>query len=79
MNHVNMGKYSRVTKRVARNLFKEENVFIAPCNLRIDTPFVQAVEIPYNADFDKYVRDFEIYNCTCNETGRYASFYLKVR
>jgi len=86
------GNLTRITKAVARKLWGKRDMSLCPCNLRPGFPWrpnvdVFAVDVAKglasqydceksDADFDKYVRNFEWYNCVGNETGKCAAFYL---
>ena len=68
----------RISKPKAKRLYESGmRVDIVPCNFRPDNGFLPASPIPPNVDFETYVRDYSIYNCTCTETGKYPAFYVK--
>lgn len=75
--------YKRITKAAARKLYEAgKNIVLCPCNLRpfsfwhpeIETNKEQSVE----ASFYKLVNEFEFYNCTNSETGKYTNFYTAI-
>ena len=76
----------RVSKAKARKLFESgETVVMCPAKLY---PFGYCrygihVSLPPDVDtelhsFDAVLNNFLYYNCTCNETGLYASFYARL-
>lgn len=70
-------KWIRVTKPTAKRLYESGiRVNVVPCNFRPNNGWLSAYPIPENIDFDKFVRDFTIYNCINRETGKYPSFYV---
>lgn len=74
------GNFYRISKTKARNAYNSgECVFVSPCNLRPDSMFGTVCQIPENENFDTFVDRFTVYNCTCTETGRYASFWIVVK
>lgn len=80
MNYYNDGTFRRVNKTTARNLHaKGKEIFICSCNMRPDNNFCPAYPIGFVKDFDKFVAIWEVQNCTCAETGRRASFYVKCK
>ena len=84
--------YTRISKAKARKLWGKELIALCPAKLRPGFPWaphmiVDPVHIQEHlasewdfdrdtASFDSYVRNFEWYNCTDNETGYYTAFYL---
>lgn len=76
-------QYKRIDKRQAKKLYDAgETVIFCPCNLRpFDNYFgldmdINRANINCNfADFRKIVSDYELFNCTDTETGKYTAFY----
>lgn len=74
----------RVDKRTAQKAYNNGlTVVFCPVNIR---PFgFYNLEIPISIDmwgynsttFEIVLNDFERYNCTDNETGRYTAFYIQ--
>lgn len=87
-------KYRRVNKTQARKLyFNGSSILLLPCKVSIenalsDNSWVKPIEISfmeeknykdYNASqFDFKVNDFEYFNCTDAQLGRYAHYYVSV-
>lgn len=72
--------YKRITKAAARKLFNSgEKIYICACNLRPGWPWFPEIRIDSSSDpdFEKVVNAFTFYNCINNETGKYASYYIK--
>jgi hypothetical protein len=78
MNYYCDGTYRRINKTVARRLFNDgkRSVFMCPSNFRPDNMQSPTVRMYPDQGFDSQVNSFEIYNCTCRETGKTASFYI---
>lgn len=92
MNRYKIGSLIRISKPKARKLWGKRDMSLCPVNLRPGFPRYPNIDIfaaniatalasqweheRKEADFDIYVRNFEYYNCTCEETGFYTSFYL---
>ena len=73
--------WKRVRKDVARKVFDSgDDLVLCACNMRPFGPWHPECKVnnksAYREDFDLLVNDFEYYNCTCNETGRYTSYYI---
>ena len=76
---VNGKSFKRVQKRTALKLFNNgKEIYLAPCKMRIDSPWCGLVGIDNKSDYDfnSHVASFEYYNCM-NELGTYASYYIK--
>ncbi len=74
--------FVRIGKRAARAAFNAgKPVVFCPVGLYPFGSFRPSVMIQKTqaerGDFDKYVREFENYNCTDSETGAYAAFYVE--
>ena len=83
--------YIRVSRRQAKRQYMQgKTIVMTPCNLipfspwayefylrKVDRKEYCSTDSEYSEDFDSYVNSFEYYNCNHNETGRYASFYVK--
>ena len=69
---------NRVNKRRARKAYNNgQTVLVFPCNLRPDFFGVTIQKSnDWDSDFDKKINEFEFYNCSNSETGRYAGFIL---
>lgn len=67
----NNGKmWERITKKQARAAYNNGlTVLFCPVNMRPFTPWHLEIDVNKN---------FEGYNCTGNETGRYTAFYIPV-
>ncbi len=88
-------RYTRISKAKARKLWGQVDIALCPVNLRPGYPWAPHIVVPAAAireglvseydferdeyTFDNMTSDFESYNCTCNETGKYAAFYLVSR
>ena len=73
-------RYERITKAAARKLFNNGGkIYICACNLRPGWPWYPEIWIDNSVDpdFEKHVNAFTFYNCINNETGKYASYYIK--
>lgn len=81
-------RYTRISKAQAIKLLASgEPVAVCPVRLRPGFPFAPHSvcypkdltdcyrPAPLPQQFDKFLREFEYYNCTDSETGRYAAFY----
>lgn len=77
MNYYNDGKFRRVQKSTAKNIFMQNKgvLYMCPCNIRPDNMFSPPVAMT-NESFENQVTYFENYNCNCNETGRRVAFYV---
>ncbi len=76
-------RYIRISKAQARKAFDAgKAMWFCPCKLypfggwRPACLINPADYAEAQRPFDTVVRDFESYNCTCNETGTYAAFYI---
>lgn len=74
--------YKRINKAMARRLFNNGTpVYILPCKVRLDNAWFKPAMINRNnldnESFEKIINAFEYYNCSYNELGKYASYYLK--
>lgn len=73
--------FQRVTKTAARKAWEaNKTVVFCPANLYPFGGFRPSITMhPQDgrSPFDEVVRDFEYYNCTCSETGKYASFFVE--
>ena len=83
---INGARYVRASKSAAKRVFSRgDTVIICPVNLRPDSMWSPRVpiahsnssEFDFDREFERYVNEFEFYNCTCNETGRYIAYYVK--
>ena len=80
-NHPQHGKIVRVTKTRARNLFNAGKNFLVICaNCHPIGPEQPALVEPVRFkqegwDFDRYVKNYEYYNCVDTQTGRRAGYY----
>ena len=73
------GGFTRISKPSARKLHsKSKEIFILPCNVKFENPWVNPSIVPKNENFDKFVNCFEYYNCTGKQVGQYAAFYTKL-
>lgn len=82
--------FERVSKKTARVAYINGlSVVVCAVNLRPGKPYhpetvlnrksrehFAADEIGVKNDFENWINSFEFYNCTNNETGHYAAFYL---
>ena len=82
-NHPTFGKIDRVNKTRARKLFNEgKTVLVICCNFwptGLGGEFLATAEPALLAkegwDFDKFVKNYEYYNCVNSETGTRAAYY----
>lgn len=85
-------RYKRVNKTVARKHYEAgQPVVLCPCNLYPFGGFRPSLMVQRDeereaeaatfgqqqAGFDKVVSEFVSYNCQLNETGYYASYWIK--
>lgn len=77
--------WERITKKQARAAYNNGlTILFCPVNMRPFTPWHLEIDVNKNFEgyngvsFEKAVNAFEFYNCTGNETGRYAAFYIPV-
>ena len=72
----------QVQKRTAKKLFNSgETIYIQSSNFHPFGVWSQCIEVN-NKDgetFDSIVNSFEYYNCNNNETGKYATFYKRIK
>ena len=82
MKKISIGEYVRISKNEAHKQFTEgKEVFIVPVNVNPTSKWMQPVQIPVGdpgITFAKFVSEYERFNCTMPETGRYAAFYVKI-
>ena len=92
MNKYTFGNLTRISKAKARKLWGKADISLCPSNLRPGFPWRPNIDVfaadiskalaseyaheSEAASFDDYVQNFEWYNCTGNETGKYTAFYL---
>lgn len=74
-------RFERVSKAKARQLFDTgKPVVFCPINLYPFGGFRPSCMIDNSKgewkNFDYAVSNFQWYNCTCNETGKYTAFYV---
>lgn len=82
MNKIEYNGYKRINKAMARKEYNNGNsVYILPCKVRLDNAWFKPAMINRNnldnESFEKIINAFEYYNCSYNELGKYASYYLK--
>lgn len=79
-------EFMRISKKKARAAFNNDLplVFCA-CNMRPGEPWHPEIIVDpkqqkeeHGREFDAAVNNFEWYNCTLNETGKYTAFYIPV-
>lgn len=78
--------FRQINKTVARKAYNNGlSVIFCPSNLNPANNFYNLEMIMNknqrnceNTDFNKLLLYYEIYNCTCNETGKYTRFYIPV-
>ena len=66
--------FGRIPKNKARKLYKNSDIIIVPKNMRPLNIMCNQCIIPKDVDFDKFVNEYEYYNCN-NECGKYSAFY----
>ena len=70
--------FTRVSKPTAKKAFNQGvRIAVLPCKMG-NGPWQHRLvteKSVYNPDFDKFVNEYEYYNCSA-ETGNYAAFYL---
>ena len=79
-------EFMRISKKKARAAFNNNLPLIfCACNMRPGTPWHPEIIIDpqrqkeeHGREFDATVNNFEWYNCTLNETGKYTAFYIPV-
>lgn len=70
--------FTRVSKPTAKKAFNQgEKIAVLPCKFGFYLWQYRLIteKSVYNPDFDKFVNEFEYYNCSA-ELGKYAAFYL---
>ena len=80
MRDLNIGKYTRIRKDVARRLFNWGRIiYLTPSNVAASDSNMWIKPYPINnragGDFDQIVNNFEYYNC-CYELGYYTNFWI---
>ena len=69
-----------VSKTKARKEFNKGNdIWLLPANIRPCNPYFSPCLVDNDmeiTDFEKVVNVYEFYNCSCNETGKYAKFFI---
>ena len=80
MRDLNVGKYTRVRKDVARRLYNEgKTIYLTPSNVAAsDSNFwikPYAIKNGSERNFDDYVNAYEYYNCGY-ELGYYTNFWI---
>ena len=76
---------TQVQKRTAKKLFEAgETIYLQSSNFHPFGVWSRCMDTNKNNvncvgyTFETVVNDFEYYNCTCNETGKYTTFYKKL-
>ena len=71
--------YQKIDKRLARKLYNSgAEVLIIPCKCSpLAAWLVGGTMVNAGEPFDKFVNEFEYYNC-CYELGYYAAFYKEI-
>jgi hypothetical protein len=82
MNKFTIGNLTRVSKGIARKLWGQNKILsLCPVKLRPDGPWRPNIDVfpeeQKEKEFDKFVNEFEWYNCQLNETGYYTAFYIR--
>lgn len=80
MRNITTEHYVRISKKTARRLYKvgfTKHLYLCPVNLNPESPW-GLLYWPGNNEtpFDTLVHQYEAYNCTGSETGRYTAFYV---
>ena len=90
MKKYRIGKYTRISKKAAlKKYVGGKTVYLCPVNINPENKWTPPFdlnrsrrekfvidEIGLVNDFYNYVNSYEYYNCNCNQTGRYAAFYI---
>lgn len=79
MRNIDIGKYTRIRKDVARRLFNDGRIiYLTPSKIVAtdSSPWIKPYPISNRAghDFDDLVSNYEFYNC-CWELGYYTNFW----
>lgn len=74
--------FKKVQKRTARNLFNLGlNIYLLPYKVNPNNVWglgrIYKISDDRNMNFDDIVNEFEYYNCSYNELGKYAAFYIE--
>lgn len=81
MRKITVNGYKRITKQAAKKLYNAGKiVYFCPVNLRPGKPWnpeISFYDCAEDLSFERAVAGFEIYNCTCKETGKYTAFYVE--
>lgn len=80
MRNLNIGKYKRIRKDVARRLFNQGRIiYLTPSKIVACDSSTWIKPYPINnrteRNFDDLVNSFEFYNC-CWELGYYTNFWI---
>jgi len=80
MKNIDIGKYRRVRKDVARRLFDNGRIiYLTPSNIAATDSGAWIKPYPINnragEDFDDLVNRYEFYNCNY-ELGYYSNFWI---
>lgn len=81
MNYSRFGTKLRIQKGNAKKLYELGlPITLCPCKFNPESPWGVGVLVDKKSgeSFEKVVNAFEFYNCTNNETGKYASYYVEI-
>ena len=87
METMRFGRMVRVHGSYARKLFLAgKTVGLCPCNLMPGAPWHPECWVNLEMDEQRHLPEvawdliraqFRFYNCTCNETGKYISYWIE--
>ena len=80
MRNLDIGKYTRVRKDVARRLYGEgQTIYLTPSNVAASDSNLWVKPYPIQSkdetNFDNIINEFEYYNCNY-ELGYYTNFWI---
>lgn len=80
MRKISIDGFTRISKKAAFKAYKEgKTVYLCPVNFSPVSMWFQAVPLHNDSPrkWENIINEFEFYNCTNNESGRYTAFYIK--
>lgn len=81
MNYERFGTKLKIQKNNAKKLYELGlPIILCACKLNPESPWGLCVLVDKKSgeSFEKTVAAFEFYNCTNNETGKYAAYYVDI-
>ena len=80
MRNLDIGKYRRIRKDVARRMYKKgKTIYLTPSNVAASDSNMWIKPYPINnssgKNFDNIINEYEYYNCNW-ELGYYTNFWI---